>query len=226
MDPLALLGVSGVAVGAAEPNGTCASIIDLQDRLRVEFASKVADTSAHHIAQVFEVRPNVIFHIPVTENENEALENAAAVDPLLGGARSSAVPPSVTNSGHPVRRINALDALTNQPTDDNVLQKSVAKHIISAVSEVDQGSWVIRTIARTDQGWAFTYICKDSVQAWTRQTAKTSAKLPIGAWTGKDGQDPVNLCKYHAPRIVGIAIDQLYSPSRFRLPWPGVDCLC
>jgi hypothetical protein len=185
METLALL-------GAAEPTHSFSSVTDLQERLRSEFSSKVTNTSAKHISEVFELRPSVVFDIPVSEPENEALESAATVDPLLGGARSS-VAPSLGGAGQPVRRINAIDTLMNQPSDDNVLQKSVAKHIISSLSEIDGSHWVIREVSRGDQGWTFTYVCKDSTAAWMRQTLKAPAKLPIGAWSNKDGQDPVNM---------------------------------
>ncbi|KAK0641622.1 hypothetical protein B0T16DRAFT_461664 [Cercophora newfieldiana] len=187
MDALALL-------GAAEPTNSFGSVAELQERMRGTFASKVTHTSAEHISEVFELRPSVVFDIPVSEPENEALESAAAVDPLLGGARSS-VAPSQGGAGLPVRRITALDTLINQPSDDNVLQKSVAKYIVSSISEIDSSTWVIREISRTDQGWMFTYVCKDSTAAWTRQTSKTPARLPIGAWSYKDGQDPVNMAR-------------------------------
>ncbi|KAK0655377.1 hypothetical protein B0T16DRAFT_440616 [Cercophora newfieldiana] len=82
-----------------------------------------------------------------------------------------------------------------KPSDDNMLQKSVAKCIVSSISEIDSSTWVIREISRTDQGWMFTYVCKDSTAAWTRQTFKTPARLPIGAWSNKDGQDPVNMAR-------------------------------
>ncbi|KAK4454318.1 hypothetical protein QBC34DRAFT_421322 [Podospora aff. communis PSN243] len=185
MDALALLGV-------AEPTHSISSVADLQERLRSEFNSKVTNTSAKHISEVFELPPSVVFDIPVSEPENEALESAAAVDPLLGGTQSS-VAPSLGGAGQPVRRINAIDTLMNQPSDDNALQKSVAKHIISSLSEIDRSHWVIREVSRGDQGWTFTYVCKDSTAAWTRQTSKAPAKVPIGAWSNKDGQDPVNM---------------------------------
>ncbi|KAK0620367.1 hypothetical protein B0T14DRAFT_496913 [Immersiella caudata] len=190
MDALALLGVG--LLGQAEPMHAFHSVIELQERLRTEFASKVTNTSAKHISGIFELRPSAVFDIPVSEPENEAFETAATVDPLLGGARSS-VAASLGSAGQPVRRINAIDTLMNQPSDDNVLQKSVAKHIISSLSEIDGSNWVIRGVSRGDQGWTFTYVCKDSTAAWTRQISKTPAKVPIGAWSNKDGQDPVNM---------------------------------
>lgn len=192
MDALALLGVS-------ESTNSFSSVAGLQNRMRSEFTSKVTEKSAKHITDVFELQPSVVFDIPVTEPENDVLENAASVDPLLGGAQSSAAPTSVAGPGQPVRRINAIDTLTNQPHDGNVLQQSVAKYIISVLSEIDGTNWVIRSMYRGDQGWTFKYVCKDSWQAWTRQTAKTPPKVPIGAWSNKDGQDPVNMGEYSLP---------------------------
>jgi hypothetical protein len=206
MDALALLAV-------AEPAHSISSVADLQERLRSEFNSKVTNTSAKHISEVFELPQSVVFDIDVSEPENEALESATAVDPLLGGARSS-VAPSLGGAGQPVCRINAIDTLMNQPSDDNVLQKAVAKHIISSLSEIDRSHWVIREVSRGDQGWTFTYVCKDSTAAWTRQTSKAPAKVPIGAWSNKDGQDPVNMSEC-ASHCLAFAVTDFFQRSTF-----------
>lgn len=171
-------------LGAARANNSCASVAEVQDRLRNLFGAHVSDVAADHINESFKLQSNVVFSVPVAEPENEAIDDAASIDPQLGGAM-----PSVQT----FRRINAIDTLINQPQDDNALQQSVAKHIIASLSEIDGSTWIIRGVARTDQGWKFTYICKSSMQAWQRQTSKTPAKIPIGAYSGKDGLDPVNL---------------------------------
>lgn len=180
-------------LGSVGSNSSCGSVAELQDQLRTQFNAHVTESGARHITQTYELHASVVFSVSVSESENGALENAATLDPQLGGGRSAVAPPSATDGGQTFRHINAIDAVMNQPQDDSVLQKSVAKHIVAALSEVDGSNWTIRAVSRGDQGWTFTYICKDSLHAWTRQTAKTPAKLPIAAWSGKDGQDPVNL---------------------------------
>lgn len=176
-------------LGAARANNSCTSVAKVQDRLRNIFGAHVSEVAADHINESFKLQSTVVFSVPVADPEHEVLENAASMDPQLGGAMSS-----VTPVHHQTfRRINAIDALINQPQDDNTLQQSITKHIIASLSEVDGSTWIIRGVARTEQGWKFTYICKSSMQAWQRQTSKTPAKVPIGAYSGKDGLDPVNL---------------------------------
>ncbi|KAK0715794.1 hypothetical protein B0H67DRAFT_250719 [Lasiosphaeris hirsuta] len=174
----------------------CISVDDLQDRLREIFSTGVTETTAEHIKLIIELRPTAVFHVPVSENENEVLENASNIDPQLGRARLfSVVPSSAVNSGQATRRINAIDTVLNQRQDDHILQKSVAKHIVSSLGEIDSSNWVVRQVSRDEQGWTFTYVCKDSKQIWDRHTSKNPAKTPVGAWSNKDGQDPVNLSR-------------------------------
>ncbi|KAK3353038.1 hypothetical protein B0T25DRAFT_623170 [Lasiosphaeria hispida] len=182
-------------LSASKSNQQCSSVADLQDQLRGVFSTRVTETTANHIELTFELRPTTVFHVPVSENGNEALENASNIGPQLEGARSSVAPSSAAdaNGGQATRRINAIDTVLNQPQDDHVLQKSVAKHIISSLSKVDSSNWVVRQVSRDEQGWTFTHVCKDSKQAWDRHASKNPAKTPIGAWSNKDGQDPVNL---------------------------------
>jgi hypothetical protein len=186
-------------LGAGQSNPACGSIADLQAQLRDLLQSRVAETRAEHTSVSFEIWATAIFEIPVTETENEALENASNIDPLLGGARSSVAAPAAVNGnagGQPVRRVNAIDTLINQPVDDPVLQTTIARLIIASLGEVDASSWTVRQISRTEQGWTFTYICKDSWQAWSRQASKTPARTAIGEWSEKGGQDPVHLGKF------------------------------
>ncbi|GAB1318914.1 Zn(2)-C6 fungal-type domain-containing protein [Madurella fahalii] len=182
-------------LGASQSNPSCDSIADLQDKLRDLFSKRVSETRAEHISVTFELRSTTIFEIPVTETENEALENASNIDPLLGGTRSIAAPPAVVNGRQATRRINAIDALVNQPLDDPVLQTSITRHIISGLDEVDGSDWTVRQVSRAQQGWTFTYICKDSWQSWSRRSTKTPAKVLVGEWSEKGGQDPVHMAR-------------------------------
>jgi hypothetical protein len=167
-------------------NQLCGSVGELQDRLRHLLSTKVSETRAEHISASFELPSTATFTITVAENENEALESAANIDPLLGGARTVGAP--TAENDQPARHISASDTLINQPQNDPVLQRTVAKHIVTAFGEVDQANWVVRQVSRVDQGWTFTYICKDSSKSWTRQNAKHAARA-----VGGDSQDLVNM---------------------------------
>ncbi|KAK3954650.1 hypothetical protein QBC32DRAFT_80395 [Pseudoneurospora amorphoporcata] len=193
-------------LGASNSNPSCGSVLELKEQLRSVFSTKVTEKRAEHVSVTLELRSTSVFHIPVTEPENEQLEQAASIDPSLGGARSSVAPGApggVDANGHvnvngnqPTRQIKAIDALINQPSDDHVLQKSVAKHIITTLGEIDGSSWTVRQVSRGEQGWTFGYICKDSWQAWSRQNAKNPARAVIGEWSQKpDTQDAVNLSR-------------------------------
>ncbi|KAK4126205.1 hypothetical protein N657DRAFT_670298 [Parathielavia appendiculata] len=184
-------------LGAGQSNPSCGSIGDLQVQLRDLLSSRVTETRADHISVTTEIRATAVFDIPVTDTENEAFENWSSIDPLLGGARSSVAPPAVNgNGGPPSRRVNAIDTLINQPLDDPVLQTSVTGHIIASLGKVDGSIWTVRQISRNEQGWTFTYICKDSWQAWSRQVSKNPAKTAIGEWSDKSGQDPIHMGRF------------------------------
>lgn len=181
-------------LGAGQSNPSCASVPDLQSQLRDLLASRVTETRAEHVSVTFEIRATTVFDIPVIDNENGTPDQ---VDPLLGGAPSSAAPALNGSAGHSTRRVNAIDALINQPVDDPVLQTSIARHLIAALSEVDGSNWTVRQVSRSEHSWTFTYLCRDSLQVWKRQTAKNPAKLAIAEWSEKGGQDPVHLGRRH-----------------------------
>lgn len=189
-------------LGASNSNPTCGSVLELKEQLRNVFSTKVTEKRAEHVSVILELRSTSVFHIPITEPENEQLEQAPSIDSSLGGARSSAAPApggdtnGTVNGNQPTRQINAIDALTNQPSDDHVLQKSVAKHIITTLGEIDRSTWAVRQVSRGEQGWTFGYICKDSWQAWNRQNAKNPGRAVIGEWSQKpENMDAVNLSK-------------------------------
>lgn len=217
----ALLGGLGLSLGGAQqPKATCGSIFELQDKLRAALQGHVTETRADFIAETFQIRSNAVIEIPVSENENEASENASSIDPSLGeGVRASVGPTVIASDGQPARRVNASDAVINQPADDNAVQKLVASHITTSLGKIDGSQWVVRAVARTDQGWAFSYICKDSWQSWSRQAAKTPTKTVISEWSEKGGQDPIHLCmfSFEMDTICITANKILYSSTSFRL---------
>lgn len=175
-----------------ESNHTCASVEDLTLQLAQLRDTKATDTKAEHISEIFEFRSTVVFNVP--EHESDAGEPGQTPDQAMGGAVPTA-PMNGNAAALTTREIRAIDTLLNQPTDDPVLQKLVAKHIIASMGSVDGSSWTVRSVSRNSSGWTFTYLCKNSTQAWLRQNSKHSAKLRIAESSGKDGQDPINLCK-------------------------------
>ncbi len=167
-------------IDSSKGNCLCNSIQDVQDRLHSLLLSKSSDTRAEHTSLTFELRYNTVFYLnPDAENN----VNDSTVQ-------------SHQNHHQPVARsVTASETVQNQPTDDPHLQRIVAKHIVSAIGSLDSSSWTVRQVSRGAQGWTFTYICSDSLQAWTRANAKNSEKPAIAAYSGQGGLDSVNACK-------------------------------
>ncbi|KAI0117120.1 hypothetical protein F4814DRAFT_439631 [Daldinia grandis] len=159
-------------------NLVCSSVQDIQDRLHRLLASRSSDTRAEHASFTFELRHNVVFHLsPDAEN--------APPDGVIDPTEQSHHQP-ITQS------VNAFETVQNQPSDDPILQRAVAKHIVGAMGTVDNSSWTVRKVSRDSQGWTFTYICKDSLQAWNRANAKNVEKHVIGSYSGPGSLDPIN----------------------------------
>lgn len=168
-------------------SGQFASVDELQLHLRGVLEQKTTEKRAEHVAVTLELRNTVQFALTLSESENDALEGRNQIDPSLGGQRSGSM--SVDPAGQTTRVVVANEALMNQP-ENPVLQRTVAKHLIGIVSAVDGSNWVLRDLSRGAQGWTFTYICKDSLQHWTRQTSKLPTKAVIGEYSHRE-PDPV-----------------------------------
>jgi len=112
------------------------------------------------------------------------------VDPSLGGLSSSG---ATDGAGQATRVVLANETLMNQ-SDNPVLQRSVAKYILGAVSAADASTWMLRDLSRGSHGWTFTYICKDSHQYWYRQTAKNPSQAVIGEYSLQE-PDPVLMAR-------------------------------
>ncbi|TLD26350.1 hypothetical protein PspLS_04748 [Pyricularia sp. CBS 133598] len=173
---------------AAGSHHVCYSTEDIRKQLDGILLPKTSETKAEHVDAKFKFPSTAHFLVVVNEAENAALESAAS---LIGGARPFAGHNQTVlalGNGQYQRQITTHDALVNQPQDDQVLQRAVAKLIAAALSspgEVDS-SWNVRTIARASSGWTFEYICKDSLQVWQRQHAKETLPV-VGLSSGKDG---------------------------------------
>ena len=163
------------------------SIDELQSILRDALGAKVTETRAEHVSLTEEFKSTVELSLTVSEHENDALQGLNNIDPVMGGARSESV--SADPSGQTLRVVKVQEALMNQ-NDNPVLQRTVAKHIMGAMSVADGSSWVLRDMSRVKQDWTFTYICKDSLQHWSRQHSKTPALAVVGEYSLKE-PDPV-----------------------------------
>ncbi|KAF4982739.1 hypothetical protein FZEAL_1692 [Fusarium zealandicum] len=179
----------GAQSSAASNNPQCDSVEGLQFHLRSILDAKATPNRAEHVSITLELRATVRFQLAVSESENGALENLNNIDPSLGGIRSESVPTEQAG-GSLSRVVFANETLMNQPHDDPALQRSVAKHIISIVSSTDGSIWTVREVSRGAQGWTFTYLCRDSVQQWNRQTAKNPTKAIVGEFSQRV-PDPV-----------------------------------
>lgn len=205
----------------------CNSIEDLQLQFSHLRESKVTQTKAQHLSATFDFRSTVVFNVP--EPENDAADANQNNDRALGG---SASPEAATNATaeRPTRQIRAHDTLMNQPNDDPVLQRAVAKLIITSLGSVDGSSWSVREMSKSAAGWKLQYICKNSTLAWMRQNSKNAAKVLVGESSGKDGQDPVNLGGHHLlslgpPRLV-FSANTCRSASRLRLQRISHHSIC
>jgi ATP-dependent DNA helicase 2 subunit 1 len=172
---------------AAAPRSSLSgtSIEDLENHLRGLLGTKVAPGKAEHISFTYELSSATKFTIAVSHFENDVLEGLGGIDPALGGARSTAHDDPAQLS----RIILANDTIMNQSQNEPSLQKVVAKHIIGAVGACDASSWVLREMSRGNQGWAFTYICKDSMTSWRRQHRDLESAV-IGDYSAKEA-DPL-----------------------------------
>lgn len=178
----------GAKAPAPSNNGQCTSVEDMQARLRGALDAKTTDTRAEHVSLTFELRNTTQFTISISDTDDDAIEGLEDIDPSLGGLASTTVA-SNPLTGHTSRLVRADDTLMNQ-SDNPLLQRTVAKHTLAAVSHTDTSNWALRDLSRSPQGWTFSYLCKDSYQHWRRQNSKNPPKAIIAEYTMRD-PDPV-----------------------------------
>lgn len=159
------------------------SVDELALHLRSLLEQKTTETRAEHVAVTLELRPTVQFHLSLSESENEAFEGLNSMDSSMGGARSASM--SVDPAGQATRSVSGNDTLMNQ-SENPVLQRTVTKHIIGVLGTMDHSNWTLRDLSRGQQGWTFTYICKDSLQQWNRHHAKNPSNSIIGEYSQKE----------------------------------------
>ncbi|KAI1335564.1 hypothetical protein F5Y15DRAFT_409009 [Xylariaceae sp. FL0016] len=163
---------------SSRSNQLCDSIQDLQSQLHNCLASNASETRAEHASLTFELRHNTSFHL-TSENQNGE-DNEVNLDQAQQAV---------------TRIVTAYETVQNQPTNNPVLQKAVAKHLISAVGSIDSSSWTTRSVSRGAQGWSFSFICEKSLQAWNRAKSKSPKRPDIGGFSGNGGLDAVNLSR-------------------------------
>ncbi|KAI1097498.1 hypothetical protein F4804DRAFT_347134 [Jackrogersella minutella] len=165
-------------VNSPRGNYVCNSIREIQEKLHYSLASKTTDTRAERTSITFELRHNTVFHL----EENPG--NSAIDGP---------VDPAQQSQHQPITRsVNVSETVQSQPADDPVLQRAVAKHIVGCMGVTDSSSWLVRQVSKGAQGWTFTYVCKDSLQAWNRANEKSTKKPVIGNYSGIGDLDPTN----------------------------------
>ncbi|KFA49517.1 hypothetical protein S40293_02828 [Stachybotrys chartarum IBT 40293] len=179
--------------GAAEQDPSnahmCASVDELRQRLHGVIEPSVTPTRAEHVAVTLELRASVLFSLHLTDAENTAFEGLPSIDPSLGGIRSGSMGVPQPD-GLFLRTVHANDAVMNQPQDNPVLQKSVAKQIVDAIGATDGSAWAVREMSRTSRGWNFVYVCRDSQQLWKRHHANGTKMAVVGEYSLKE-PDPV-----------------------------------
>lgn len=175
------------------------SVDELALHLRGLLEQKTTETRAEHCAVTLELRPTVQFHLSLTESENEAFEGLNNVDPSMGGVRSASM--SVDPAGQATRAVSGNDTLMNQ-SNNPVLQRTVAKHIVGVLGATDHSNWTLRDLSRGQQGWTFTYICTDSVQHWNRQNAKNPSSSVVGEYSQKE-PDEILISRFTVLAILG-----------------------
>ncbi|XEV05677.1 hypothetical protein FSHL1_010964 [Fusarium sambucinum] len=214
-DFLASLGFGGAQTTTVSNNSQCDSVEQLQNQLRGILNAKVTSTRAEHVAITTELRATVRFQLTMSELENGTHDNPNNLNTSAEGAQSTGVNGD-QDAGQPSRVVFANDTIMNQPQDDPALQRSVAKHIISTISSADGSIWIVREVSRGAQGWTFTYLCKDSFQHWSRQTAKNPSKTIVGEFSQRE-PDPTLHSKL-------ISRPHSFPKAHHEIARPAFDC--
>ncbi|PSR90669.1 hypothetical protein BD289DRAFT_211514 [Coniella lustricola] len=181
---------------ASKTTYPCASVDDLKHQLVGLRLEKVTDKTARHISATFEFHPTAVFTIPESEGDKDGASPGQNLDPALDGgtaanAKESDDPAPTQVPSVATRVITVQDTILNQPADNPVFQKVVARHILANLGSADNSSWVVRSVSRNSTGWTFQYDCRSSIQEWKRQNAKHAATMLIAKSSGRDGQDAI-----------------------------------
>lgn len=162
----------------------CTGLEELQLQFRDALDGKVTDTRAERVATRLDLAASAELTLGVSASENNVLEGLGALDPSLGDALPTDTSADA-DGGQVARVVLVNEAVTNQPSDEPVLQTSVAKHIAGGVGQVDGSEWALRDSSRGANGWVFTFICKGSMQHWQRQN-KSQLKTPVADYSHRE----------------------------------------
>ncbi|KAG5989437.1 hypothetical protein E4U43_004498, partial [Claviceps pusilla] len=176
----------GAQNDVSHDNGACASVLELEQRLRHTIAEKTTEVRAERVNVLFDIAGTAEFFINPTPSQTQKNNDADALDPSLRGPESmdldaeNEVPPHV---------YTALAVLTSQPSSNPSIQQAVATQIVDAASAADSSSWILHHSELTPSGWTFTFLCADSTIVWKMQN-QSKAKAIIGDFSKRD-PDPV-----------------------------------
>ena len=178
----------GLGTPAPPSDGEINSVGDLQSRLSAAFQANTTSTKVKHVSLTLELRSTARFTIAFSDGDNRALEGSGTTDASPDGLRTS--DGRAHDSAGQATRVVSVNETFKNHSDDLVLQRSVVKHILGALSPADTSTWIQIDDSTGSQVSTSTYICKDSLQHWIRQTA-TNPPHAIFGESSLQGLDPM-----------------------------------
>ncbi|KAG6007901.1 hypothetical protein E4U21_005379 [Claviceps maximensis] len=167
-------------------NGACASVFEMEERLRGALAEKTTEVRAERVNMMFDIAGTAEFSIHATQSQTQKNNDADTVDPSLQGTEPMEV--EMENEAAP-QVYTALTVLTSQPNSNPSIQQAVASHIVDAASAADSSSWMLHHSELTSSGWTFTFLCEGSTAVWKMQN-QSKVKAIVGDFSKRD-PDPV-----------------------------------
>lgn len=174
----------------------CASVEDLQLRLRALVDKKTSPTRAEHIQIALDISPaaRLGFSLcPAADDEGPVTRPTTALPALTADACSLSHGPDPVSTESTFRLFEIKDIVTNQSPEDPKLSRLLAQHIMDSISAADSSTWSAQDTKYSSEGWIFTYICHRSVKSWNRDM-KGKVKVTIGDYTNRE-PDPVLISK-------------------------------
>ncbi|KAG5925623.1 hypothetical protein E4U42_004123 [Claviceps africana] len=184
----------GAQNDVSRDNEACASLYELQERLRRTVAEKTTEVRAERVNTMFDIAGTAEFSIMATPASAQKNNNADAVDPSLQGAEPMDVDVDVdmavaVENEAPPQVYSALTVLTSQPSVNPSIQQNVATQIVDAASAADSSSWILYHSELKSSGWTFTFLCAGSTTVWKMQN-QSKVKAVVGDFSKRDA-DPV-----------------------------------
>lgn len=168
----------------AQDGDACASVDDIQQRLRGLIDAKTTDTRAEHVSATLDIAGTAEFTVTTGQAHVDDMQN---VDPLLAGGE----PMDIDNGmeGQEIKVYTGMEALRNQPSQAPIVQQAVAEAIAMAAGVEDKSSWALHSCELGHNGWDFTFICEASLQHWKEQHKGTNTDM-VADYTNRQ-PDPV-----------------------------------